>query len=279
MKLKFLKTLILITAFVLSLYNASFTANAEGAEISKELAADIITRTEEAYDALDIMRYDFDNDPALNSRIKEIPYEVRTENGYEHYDHMNWVFETEHKSREGWLEFLRRTFTEEMAEIIINESELIFKDGKAYLPTDPSQLMDNVIALHEQERTAPLTERISKIVSDGSDEYTITYLGWSKLNQEKYKTEQDENGRIVIVGEPEILSIKVRKEGADYKVCDYDGVFFIKNDNSRLSASGMRPYRFVEENPQSGDFPVYITAAAGMIALCCAVICKKKIKT
>ena len=45
MKLKFLKTLILITAFVLSLYNASFTANAEGTEISKELAADIITRT------------------------------------------------------------------------------------------------------------------------------------------------------------------------------------------------------------------------------------------
>ena len=138
--------------------------------------------------------------------------------------------------------------------------------------------MNNVVALHEQERTTPLTERITEIVANGSGEYTVTYLGWSKFNPEKYMTEQDETGRIVIVGEPEVLSIKVRKEGSDYKVCDYDSVFFLKNDNSGLSASGMRHYRFIEENPQSGDSAVYITAAAGVAALCLAVVCKKKLK-
>ena len=47
-------------------------------------------------------------------------------------------------------------------------------------------------------------------------------------------------------------------------------------DNIQLS---MHPALSELYNPKTSDSAVYITAAAGLIALCCAVICKKKIKT
>ena len=40
----------------------------------------------------------------------------------------------------------------------------------------------------------------------------------------------------------------------------------------------MNPALIELYNPQTSDSVIYITAAAGVIALCCAIVCKKKIK-
>ncbi|MBQ3869352.1 MAG: hypothetical protein II777_02300 [Clostridia bacterium] len=51
-----------------------------------------------------------------------------------------------------------------------------------------------------------------------------------------------------------------------------------KDDKGNYIFENYNFYAYTAINPASGDSAVYITAGAGVIALCCAVICKKKIK-
>lgn len=57
--------------------------------------------------------------------------------------------------------------------------------------------------------------------------------------------------------------------------------FVSLSDRAYLSVypdqSTLYPDEWCCPNPRTADFSVYITAAAGLIALCCAVVCKKKI--
>ena len=241
-----------------------------------EEAVEIITKVEKAYDALDIMTRDFDSNPELKKRIKEISYEVRNGEDYKHFDHMTSVYETEFESEQEWMEYLNKTFTDEMSERIIVESNLLFANGKAYLPIEPKQQKNNVISLHEQQYTVPLIDRISEIVETETNNYTIRYYGWRSNSDEKNKREPDESGKVVIVGNPELLELKVERLDSELRVCDYDDVFFIKSDNSMLSAEGKRPYRIYGNNPQTSDAPVIAVCALALSALAAAVVLKKR---
>ena len=277
MKLK--KSLsVILSIFTLLTLIPSFSARAaENDKMipNKEDAVRIITQVEEIYDALDIMTRDLNSSETKN-RIKEIPYEVRDSDNYVHFDHMTLVFETEYSKEEAWIEYLDNTFTEEMSKKIINESCLLFKNGKAYLPMETKQQKYCVVSLHEQNYVSPLVDRISDIVETGQNKYTISYYGWRKDSSEKYNTETDENGKTVIIGEPELLEIKVERIGSELKVYDYDNVFFVEDNNSKLSAEGKRRFRFIADNPQTSDAPLVAVCALALSAAAAVILLKKK---
>ena len=77
-----------------------------------------------------------------------------------------------------------------------------------------------------------------------------------------------------------VLSMKISRYD---KTANYDYVIEKESDSewrfTKYHYSNDIIIRLEMNNPVTSDSAVYITAAAGLIALCCAVICKKKIKT
>ncbi len=76
-----------------------------------------------------------------------------------------------------------------------------------------------------------------------------------------------------------VLSMKISRYD---KAATYDYIIEKEDDGkwrfTKYHYSNDIIIRLEMNNPVTSDSAVYITAAAGVIALCCAVICKKKIK-
>ena len=74
-----------------------------------------------------------------------------------------------------------------------------------------------------------------------------------------------------------VLRVYLNKSKYPDKYYDYK---LEKNKEGNWIFTDYINYRFIlgMDNPLTSDSAVYITAAAGLIALCCAVVCKKKIK-
>ena len=100
------------------------------------------------------------------------------------------------------------------------------------------------------------------ITGDKEAHLIVKYRLWDNLSEQEYSTheyefvlQKESDGRWVF---------------SDYiPINDYDYL------NMRPDNEEYYPKNWL--NPNTSDSAVYITAAAGVIALCCAVICKKKI--
>ena len=71
-------------------------------------------------------------------------------------------------------------------------------------------------------------------------------------------------------------SVTVKKTDSGFRVCDFDNLFF-RPDKYADNGYRKNSLEFLQI-PPTADCPVYITAAAGLIALCCAAVCRKKIR-
>ena len=243
----------------LSFFAAATAENTEKEIITKEEAASIIINYEKAAVALDHTNYN-----SQNAEILQMPFEARASiDGkyvYEYVpDCMAYVFRTERKTRGEWRSYLENVFTKEAAEIIIETSDLIFdNDDNAYLPNEPVQRFHPVVAL--SDTVSPITERITGITADEDGNIRIEFSAW------RYSYETESN--------PETFHIMIRQTADGYRIYDFDDLFFDKDIKE------IRAYRFLGQlYPNTSESAVYITAAAGVIALCLAVVCKKRLKT
>ena len=152
-------------------------------------------------------------------------------------------------------DYLKKTFTSEMAENIKNESRLLFKDGKVYQPGavfDPGKAY---ILAPEQMNLNDLIE----ITGNQDGVYTVQFKYWNErdaLNSETAKTSV----------------VKITQTADGFRICDYDDVFIKKDD---LAASGYRKYRFTGSNPATSDAPA-ITVCALAMSACGAILILKR---
>ena len=96
----------------------------------------------------------------------------------------------------------------------------------------------------------------------------------------EFKVIGDNDGRVTVQ-----MTFTPLDGNADFKECDYrityDYILIRQNDNLVFENFITMRDLYLQSTvtpPGTADAPVYMTAAAGLIALCCAAVCKKKIK-
>ena len=188
---------------------------------------------------------------------------VRHNDTKEYFSEDDYVIVDPHGRYEEMLELFETVFDSKTAKAALNNSNLMFDDNGSYLDctvyAGPSPIFIN----RDIERLKTIFG-----AKDLSDRLTITAISNNRLRVEF----------IYYIGTEEYSSyVIVVKTANGYRIGALDDLLF-KED--RLADEGYRKY-FLKEQfpPKTADAGVYITAAAGVIALCCAVICKKKIKT
>ena len=167
-------------------------------------------------------------------------------------------------------------FTPDMAKKAVNNSNLMFDGDTAYLPS--------VVA---QSHYHPVLNYLYGTANSplyGYDLQTLQKYGCVEF-KDRIRIIPQSGGRIklefdyyefVDEGKLETFtsSVTAEKTNNGYRVCEPGGYYFRSDP---YADNGYRKYMLQNPGiPQTSDSAVYITAAAGVIALCCAVICKKK---
>ena len=166
-------------------------------------------------------------------------------------------------------------FTSDMAKKAVNNSNLMFDGDKAYLPSVVAQahFLPVLNYLYGTENSPLYGYDLQKY---GCVEFKDR-LRIIPLNNGRFKLEFDYY-KFVDDGQLETFtsSVTVTKTNEGYRVCEFDNFFFRPDP---YADNGYR--KNMLENPgipQTSDSAVYITAAAGVAALCLAVVCRKKLR-
>ena len=169
-------------------------------------------------------------------------------------------------------------FTPDMAQKAVNNSNLMFDGDTAYLPSDVAQA-HYLPVLNYLYGTAnsPLYGYDIQILQkygcvEFKDRIRIIPQSGGKIKLEFDYYEFVDEGKL----ETFTTSVMAVKTNKGYRVCEPGGYYFRSDP---YADNGYRKYMLQNPGiPQTSDSAVYITAAAGVIALCLAVVCKKKIK-
>lgn len=260
------RLLSLLLTFALTWISLSVTAS--GTEmLTCEEAAELIRGFEEAY-MITINEpkctdyWDIDNKCSAT-------YEQRDWNSNNYKRQIDYyIVPCKLGTYETLLELFKMTFTDDIAKKVLNNSRFIFKDGVAYYPylfSDPGSTY--IIAVDYQDKAeVELSKRIA--ISQNEDgTYTAEYKYWDYLDGDM--------AEICRLSDAYTSSVKIKMTESGFRICEYDGLLF-KEDPS--SDRGFRKYRLIDAtSPKTSDSAVYITAAAGVAALCLAVVCRKKL--
>ena len=170
-------------------------------------------------------------------------------------------------------------FTPDMAQKAVNNSNLMFDGDTAYLPSDVAQSHYHpVLNYLYGTANSPLYGYDLQILQkygcvEFKDRIRIVPQSGGKIKLEFDYYEFVDEGKL----ETFTSSVMVEKTNNGYRVCEPDGYYF-RSDS--YADNGFRKYMLQNPGiPQTSDSAVYITAAAGVIALCLAVVCKKRLKT
>ena len=153
-------------------------------------------------------------------------------------------------------DFLGKTFTPEMIEIIKNESRLLYNDGLVYYPDvvyDPGK---EYILAHEQMNLTDLID----IFKSHNGIFTVQFKYWIAtdiVSDEKANTSY----------------IKVKQTPEGFRICDYDDLFIKKDE---LAINGYRKYKFTEMNPETADSPIIAVGSIAISVIIAMIILKRK---
>ncbi len=271
---RIIKPLCLILAAMLILLCVPFSASAtdtpeltvsEAAKIVREweYIFNILYNTDEQYEYYakdepgkycEYERFDFDKDqyvPSLPAESYIAPCFIKT------YGELT--------------AFIEKTYTSKMTREIMNRTRFLFIEGRVYYP-DVVLNMFYRYAIDRQYTCFPdpLEERIT-VKNESNGRKKIEFIYWDMLEDENYYIGPGEK-LLYKNGKTGFIEVEYTSKG--YRICDFDELLITSYINPETPC-----FRLTKNNPGTSDSAVYITAAAGLIALFCAVICKKKIKT